>query len=156
MPQHLHHSPGSRGTRTQCCFTHFTQHRARAQKALGEGLLESCWPPRGQESPYAVGRRRGPAGGAYLGPKKLLWACGLDLFRAFFSTALKLEIQNRVVRTREGEAAAAGLGTAARIRALWQLSSCEAWACDPNRRFWKEGEESRNCAKRENGFSKVV
>lgn len=72
--------------------------------------------PRGQESPYAVGRRRGPAGGAYLGPKKLLWACGLDLFRAFFSTALKLEIQNRVVRTQEGEAAAAGLGTAAQIR----------------------------------------
>lgn len=124
-----------------------------AQKALGEGLPESRRPPRVRESPYTTGRR-GPAGEAYLGPEKLLWACGLDLFRAFFSTALKLEIQKRVFRTWEGEAAVADLGQG--LGALWQHSSYEAWSCNPNHHFWKEGEELHNCAKQENGFSKVV
>ena len=43
-------------------------------------------------------------------PQKLLWARGLDLFRAFFSTALKLESQKRAFRAQEGEVGAPSLG----------------------------------------------
>lgn len=89
--------------------------------------------------------------------QKLLWARGLDLFRALFSTALKLESQKRAFRTWEGEAAAASLGTTAKDRVSRQQSSYEAQSLPPRPPFL-EREQSHIIvqAEQENAFAEAV